>query len=225
SAAVVNAHAMEYMRQGIEIRSQADREAERFLQDKLVELKEKLEKSEIALNDYRREKGIIPGLMSVNGKDAVVLDRLADLSKELTTARIARIGLEAQLQMIKNQHYDSLPAVMGNSLVQTLESQLNDLYGQNASMSNQFKPDYPPLAQLQAKVRETQDRLGAEIDRVVKGIETSYQEATDREDKLQAELDRQRTITLGLNDAAVGYAMLDREVDTNRQLYDSVLKA
>src|SRR5208337_4865479 len=121
SAAVVNAHAMEYMRQGIEIRSQADREAERFLQDKLVELKEKLEKSEIALNDYRREKGIIPGLMSVNGKDAVVLDRLADLSKVLTAARVARIGLEAQLQLIHSKQYDSLPEGVGNSQIVSLE--------------------------------------------------------------------------------------------------------
>ncbi len=53
----------------------------RFLQNKLVEIREELEKSEIALNDYRRRTGIIPGLISVDGKEAVVLDRLKDLSR------------------------------------------------------------------------------------------------------------------------------------------------
>ncbi|MFZ0889467.1 MAG: polysaccharide biosynthesis tyrosine autokinase [Candidatus Binataceae bacterium] len=224
SAAIANAHAEEYIRQGVEIHSQANREAEQFLQEKLVELKEQLQKSEIALNDYRREKGIIPGLMSLNGKDAAVVDRLADLSKVLTAARVARIGLEAQLELIHSKQYDSLPAVMGAAQIQGLESQLNELYAQNASLSNQFKPDYPPLAQLQAKLQETQERLNAEVGRVVQSIESAYQEAQDKENKLEAEMGRERTVTLSLNDAAVQYAILDREVDTNRQLYDSVLK-
>jgi polysaccharide biosynthesis transport protein len=225
SAAVANAHAAEYIRQGIEIRSQGNREAERFLRQKLVGLKEQLEKSEIALNDYRRAKGIVPGLMSLNGKDAVVVNRLEELSRDLTQAQVGRIGLEAQVQLIRQKKYNELPAVMGNTLIQGLEGQINDLYGQQASLADQFKPDYPPLAQLQAKLSETRERLNQEIGHVVQGIEAAYQEALERERKLEAETDSQRTLTLSINDAAVQYAILQRDVDTNRQLYDSVLKA
>src|SRR5712692_2446191 len=53
SARLANVHAHAYIREGIELRTQANAEAERFLRDKLVELKEKLEKSELALNNYR----------------------------------------------------------------------------------------------------------------------------------------------------------------------------
>ena len=84
SAKLANAHAHAYIREGIELHTQANAEAEHFLREKLVELKEKLEKSELALNNYRRDKGIVPGLMSMDGKETVVIDRLSELSKELT---------------------------------------------------------------------------------------------------------------------------------------------
>jgi polysaccharide biosynthesis transport protein len=225
SATVANAYASEYIRQGVELRSQGNREAEHFLHEKLADIKDQLEKSEIALNDYRRDKGIIPGLMVLSGNDAVVVNRLEELSRDLTQAQVTRIGLEAQVHLIHQERYNELPAVMSNALIQGLEGQINDLYSQQASLSNQFKPDYPPLAQLQAKLEETQDRLDGEIDHVVRGIEDQYKEALDREHRLDAEAEKQRALTLSINDAAVQYAILQRDVDTNRQLYDSVLKA
>ena len=116
SARLANAHAHAYIREGIEFRTQANAEAERFLRDKLVELKEKLEKSELALNNYRRDKGIVPGLMSVDGKETVVIARLSDLSRELTAAQVARIGLEAEVDQIKKNQVPQLPAsASGNS--------------------------------------------------------------------------------------------------------------
>jgi capsular exopolysaccharide synthesis family protein len=91
-------------------------------------------------------------------------------------------------------------------------------------MSKQFKPDYPPLAQLQAKKDQVQRDIDEEIHRVTASIVSSYQEAKGKEDKLQNEMDKSRTHALGLNDAAVEYAILQREVDTNRDLYNSVLQ-
>ncbi|MGH7934202.1 MAG: GumC family protein, partial [Candidatus Binataceae bacterium] len=167
SARLANAHVQAYVHQQIEMRSESSQSAQRFLQDKLVEIKEQLEHSEAALNDYRRAKGIIPGLMSLDGKDAVVLDRLSDLSKDLTEAQVAKIGLEAQLQLIQKHQYTSMPAVLNDTVVQELNKQLNALYAEQAGISTQFKPDYPPLARLQARIREVQGALATEINTVV----------------------------------------------------------
>jgi succinoglycan biosynthesis transport protein ExoP len=223
SARLANAHVQAYERQQIEMHSESSQSAQHFLQDKLVEVKEQLQQSEAALNDYRRNKGIIPGLTSLDGKDAVVLDRLSDLSKSLTEAQVAKIGLEAQIQMIDKHQYRSLPAVLNDPLVSSLDKELNGLYADEASMSNQFKPDYPPLARLQARIRQVQGELSTEIDRVVAGIRTAYNEATEKQNELQQEMDRQRQLTLKLNDSAAQYAILQRDVDTNRSLYNSIL--
>ncbi len=224
AARIANAHAEAYIERGVELHSQASRDAEKFLGRKLVELKEQLQKSEVALNDYRRAKGIIPGLMSLDGKDTVVIDRLTDLSKDLTRAQVARIELESQVQLIHNHQYDSLPVVMDDKLVQGMQAELNQLYTQDASLSDQFTAAYPPLAQLRAKESALKTRLNEEIQNSIKGIESSYQQALEQEHELNAEMQNQRTLTMSLNDAAVQYAILQRDVDTYRQLYNAVLK-
>jgi capsular exopolysaccharide synthesis family protein len=224
AAKLANAHAHGYIRLGVELRSQANEEAENFLKERLGELKDSLEKSEVALNDYRRAKGIIPGLISLDGKETVVLDRVSELSKDLTTAQVERIGLEAQVQLINSRKYDSMPAVMGDPAVQAVEGQLTTLEGDYASMAKKFKLDYPPMMQMAARRQELQRRLDAEISRVIAGIQGSFQAASDKEKKLQQEMDKERQQALGLNDAAVEYAILQREADTNRELYENVLQ-
>ena len=224
AARIANAHAEAYIDRGAELHSQASRDAEKFLRRKLVELKEQLEKSEVALNDYRRAKGIIPGLMSLDGKDAVVIDRLTDLSKDLTKAQVERIGLESQVELIHKHLYDSLPVVMDDKLVQTMQGELNQLAAQDASLAGQFTGAYPPLAQLRAKENSLKSELNLEIQNSIKSVESSYQQALEKEHELEAEMQRQRAVTMTLNDAAVQYAILQRDVDTYRQLYNAVLK-
>jgi polysaccharide biosynthesis transport protein len=109
-------------------------------------------------------------------------------------------------------------------MLSDLRSSYNGLSTEYAGMAKQFKPDYPPLAQLQAKRDQMQRDIDAETHRVTASIESAYQEAKGKEDKLQNEMDKSRTHALGLNDAAVEYAILQREVDTNRDLYNSVLQ-
>jgi succinoglycan biosynthesis transport protein ExoP len=224
SARLANAHAHAYIRQGIELHSQANEEAQKFLEQKLVDLKEKLQKSEYALNRYRRDQGIVPGLMSLDGKETIVLDRLTELSKGLTEAQVARLEIEAKVQMIQSHQYDALPEVHEDKMLADLRASYNAMSTEYAGMAKQFKPDYPPLAQLEAKRAQVQRDIDEEIHRVTASIESAYQEAKGKEGKLQEEMDKSRTHALGLNDAAVEYAILQREVDTNRDLYNSVLQ-
>ena len=220
SARVANAHAESYIHKGLELRTQTNEEAQRFLEEKLVELKERVEKSEAALNRYRRDKGII----SLDDKENIVVARLTDLNARLTDAEAERIGLEAQMRSVSQTDYDSLPAVVNNTLIQALKEQLTTLQGQYAQLSTQFKPAYPRLAQLKAQVVDTEQRVQKEIQRVVEGVKTSYLDAEAKEKELRAKMEEQKAITLSLKDDSVQYAILDREADTNRQLYDSVLQ-
>lgn len=224
AAKIANAHAQAFIRQGIRFKSQTNEEAETFLRNKLGELRQRLEDSEIALNRYRREKGIIPGLMSLNGREGVVVDRLTDLSKDLTAAQVKRISLEAQVDMIRRGHYDSLPSVTRNAGIQTLQGQLDTFQAQYASMSKEFTPNYPPVAQLRAKIDRLKESLREQMREQARSIKSAYDAAVEQQTKLQHEMDRQRSLALHLNDAAVKYAILQRDVDTNRQLYNSVLQ-
>ncbi len=113
SARLANAHAQAYIRQGLKFRALANADAEHFLEENLVQLKARVEQSETALNSYRRQKGII----SLDDKENVVVDRLSDLNKRLTEAEADRITLQAQVQLIRQRAYDSLPAVINSPLI------------------------------------------------------------------------------------------------------------
>jgi len=220
AAAVANAHASAYIRQGLEMRSNANEEAQHFLEAKLVELRQRVENSEAALNAYRRDKGIL----SLNGRENLALERLDQLSKRVNEAEAERIGLEASEQTIQQRDFESLPAVIGSELIEKLKQETAAVEEEYAGMAAQFKGGYGPLDQLHSRLEESRSRLSREIKKVVAGIESAYLTAVERERELRTKMEEQKTVVLAQNDAAVKYAILSREVDTNRQLFDSVLQ-
>src|SRR5262249_9081390 len=117
-----------------------------------------------------------------------------------------------------------LPAVIESPLIQALKQQLTTLEGEAAQLAAQFKDDYPRLKQVKAQVEETDRRLRDEIQRVVGGITAAYQTALGKEAELRVKMEEQKAATLQLKDASAEYAVLARDADTNRQLYDSVIQ-
>ncbi len=224
SARLANAHAREFISWGIEINSHQSEDAEHFLEGKLTQVREQLEASEAAVNRYRRDKGIVPGLISVNGKEDVMLSRLNKLSTDLQEAHLQTIALGTQVALIKEGRQDALPAVVGNALVQKLKEQLDDDEAQYATMAGRFKPDYPPMRQLQRKINSTRSILKAEIRNAEAAVQTQFFAAQQRENALQHDLAVEKSYAFGLNDSAVRYLILEREADSNRELYNAILK-
>ena len=220
SARLANAHAFAYVRYGLDLRSQTNEEAIEFLQKKLLELKERVEHSEASLNNYRRDKGII----SLDDKENVVVDRLVDLNKRLTESEAERIGLQAQVHTIQKNNFAALPVINSSPVIQGMKQQLAKYEAEYASLAKEFKPGYPPLDNLKVRLDETRQRLRDEIRNEVKGIESAYAAAKTKEAELRSQMNEQKQATLNLKDSAVQYTILAREVDTNRQLYDSVLQ-
>jgi capsular exopolysaccharide synthesis family protein len=159
----------------------------------------------------------------------VVIARLSDLSKELTNAQVARIGLEAQVDQIRKNQVPQLPSGTGGnsstgSTTPSVKNQLDTAMSDYVAMAKQFKPDYPPMVRAKARIDELQRTYDADMRAYSQGVIASFNAAKTKEAELQEEMSRQRSQALSVNDASVGYAILQREVDTNRELYNSVLQ-
>ena len=222
SAKVANAHVQAFIRQGYERHAESNQEAQHFLENQLVDLEKRIEKSEAALNDYRRARGIVE--FSLDDKDTMVSDRINALNKGLVQAEETRIALQADVEAIKGNDYDSLPAVVSNSLIQNLKVQAAQLEGRYANLANEATLNYPPLAQLHAQLRQVQQREKHEVDRVVASIKTKYSSAVERENELKKDLETEKTNVMSLKDASLKDVVLAREVETNRALYQNVLE-
>lgn len=221
SARIVNAHIQAYVARGVELRAQASASAVRFLKARLADLKTKIETAETALNSYRRERGIIAE--SPDDKAKLIMERLSELTKELTDVQAERIDLEAQVHSLAKTEYSSLPEVLGQPTIQILNEQLAKVESEYASLASEYKPDYPPLEKLVAKRRELEERINGQMRHIANSIQLKYKMAMSREQDLRSEIEAEKTKALALNDASLQDSILARAVDTNRELYKHVL--
>ena len=221
AARITNTHVAHYIQQGLNLRSESRRAAVDFLENQLVQIKQRVQQSEAALNTYRHQKGIVS--FDVEGKYKVPEARMMDLTRSLTEVETRRITAEAQMEEVNAGDYDSLPQVVSNPTITSLKPQVRRLQAQYANLSTAFNGQYPKLAELKAELLEANSSLDREITEVAKSIKRDYQSALDQEKKLRAEIDEEKERDLALNDASLQDAVLQREVETNRDLYKSVL--
>ena len=169
SAKVANAHAQAFVHEIQRLRTTTSAEGQAFLEKRLDELRHRIEHSEAALNQYTRANGLL-GMEEKDGdhqENSLMMERLSDLQKYLTQAESERIGLDAQVALIRNRNYDALPGVMDNELIQQLKGEVASLSATEAGFATQFTADYPRLAQSHAQVVAVKKELGVQLNKIV----------------------------------------------------------
>ena len=220
SQALANTHVESFMRMSLESKFSLTKEAREFLDQKKLELRERLEKAEVAINQFRRAHGVV----SVEKGENIVVDRLIDLNKQLTVARSLRIESESLYRTVENRNNRDLADIMRQGLVQQLKGNIATLEAEKARMGTIFKPDHPKIQDLNQQLNAAQQALTSEISNVVGGIKSSYTAALAKERALQSEAEKQQEDALRLKELGVDYTVLQEEVNANRSLYESVLK-
>jgi capsular exopolysaccharide synthesis family protein len=220
SREVANAHAAAFIRMNLQTRFELTAEARDFLQEKLAELKAKVEKSEQALNRFRESNKIF----SLDKGENIIVDRLMRLNTELTTARAKRIELESLVRTVKRGNERLLSQIINNRYIQQLKDQITALEADYARLATKFKPSYPRLLALQDQLDQARGRLNRELVRIARTIESDHAAALANERALAAELEQERKAALALQKKAVEYRILEREAESDRTLYESVLK-
>jgi hypothetical protein len=203
----------------LENRFELTKDARDFLDSKNSDLKKKLENSEIALNRFRQEHGVV----SMEKGENIVVDRLVELNRQLTLARAQRIEAESLYRSVDNKPAQYLAQVVTQGLIPSLRANLQGLEGERVKLSSTFKPDHPRMIELNQQIAEARRSLNGEISNVVRGIEENYRAARTKEQAMEAEAGRQQQAALNLREVGVEYAVLEEEVKVNRALYENVL--
>jgi polysaccharide biosynthesis transport protein len=214
------AHAATFIRMNLETRFELTKEAREFLEKKLSESKAKVVASEQALQRFRQKHGVV----SLEGNQNIVIERMVDLNKRLTESRARRIELESLLRITKGRNVEYLSEIIDNSLILQLKGRLEGLEAEQARLATIYKPDHPRLVELNQQVSQARRRLNLEINNAVRGIESDYNAARAREAALQAEADSQQQAALDLKDLGVQYAVLQGELNTNHGVLESISK-
>jgi capsular exopolysaccharide synthesis family protein len=216
---VVNAHIENFIEQNFRSRYEATTQASSWLANQLNELKIKVEKSEDARIAYERQNQI----WTIDEKQNITTQRLADLNKELTDAQSERMKKEAIYQMAKSGSLEAVPAVRDSTVLQSLLQKRNDLDAQYAETLNQYGPNFPRVQRLQAQKKELEQLIEREKKNIFNQIENEYRSARQRELLFIEALDKQKAEANQMAERLVQYNILKREAETNKQLYEGLL--
>jgi capsular exopolysaccharide synthesis family protein len=225
AARIANALGEAYIKQNVEFTSTTTREASDFLTQQLAEQRLKLEASEQALQAYRERTDSV----SLEDRQNVVVQRLADLNAAVTRANTARIQKESAYNQVKAAldnpaAIDTVPLILSNPFVQQQKTELATLQRQRAQLSEKLGPNHPDMIKVGVAIQNAEARIQAEVAQIVSSMRSDYEAAMAEERSLTATLNRQKGEAQVLNRTGIEYGALQRDADANRQMFESLLK-
>ncbi len=227
---IANSYAETFIRSSLERRFEANSYARNFLEQRLGTIRARLEQSERQLVAYAQRQGIVT--LNVNSNSSAQggsgseqpLDAvsLMQLNNALQNARAARIAAEQRYRQAEANR--SNMTAMENSTIQELSTRRAQLQAEYQEKLGIFQPDYPQMIQLRTRI----DALGAAIAQEGRNVSSSlrseFESARAQESQLQERVDGLTRNLLSLRERSIQYTILQRDVDTNRALYDALLQ-
>jgi polysaccharide biosynthesis transport protein len=219
AAKIANTTAQTFVSLGQERRIESSSYAKTFLEDQIKQMKVRLEDSERRLNAYSQNKQIL----TLDEKTSVVNQAYIDYASALGRAEQERIKFEALYNEAKRNPEMALHAsdIKAMTQVKDHKARLEIEYQQNLRI---YKPEFPKMLQLKAQIAEADAQIKAELNSLVNVVKGQYESAQAQEAQLRERLNNTRKQVLVNQDNSIDLNLLKREVETNRQLYDSLLE-
>ncbi|HEX6409542.1 MAG TPA: polysaccharide biosynthesis tyrosine autokinase [Sphingomicrobium sp.] len=229
AAQIANAYANAFINSALQRRYESSTYARNFLERQIAKTRGDLEKSERQLVAYAQSQGIIntSGVgEGERGADAGSLQgqSLVALNDALAQATARRVAAEGA--------YRSAAAAGPTSEVtaatQALRQSRAALEAEYQDKRTLMKPDHPEMVSLRSRIEELDRQIARETSNVggsrINGLQAEYRAALSAERALQARVAGLRGQVLDLRGRSIQYTILQREVDTNRALYDALLQ-
>lgn len=222
STRAANALAEGFMASNLEHGFEASAYAKSYLEDRLQELKLKLEDSERELVAFAQKEQII----SSGGETGTLTEQnLGSINAALSKAKEERIRVESRWRQAQSARGTALPAdMLANSGIRSLQEARSKLMAEYQDKLRLYKPEYPTMLQLKGQLDEVDKQIGSEVANIKASIQAEYQAAQGQENLLASQLSGLKVDVLDLQGRSIQYNINKREVDTNRQLYDGLLQ-
>ncbi len=232
----------EYIRFSIERRAFGSQDTLRYLMEEEERMKKNLQKSEAAVAEYKSNTpdalqlgggaastGSQTGAGSSGSRGGIVEDKLQELSTKLTTARSDRMRIESELKQIDEigDNIDALlsvPGIVASPPVVDRKRDVAQLEAQVAMLEQRYKAKHPKMMSARAALDESRDALKRTAMAQPAVLKNTLEQARAAEHNLEIAVQEQEKSALALNKAAIGYQELARQAETDRALYESVLR-
>src|SRR5213596_2294668 len=234
----------EYIRNSIERRASLSEEALRYLLDEEERLKTNLQKSEAGVADYKaknRDALQLGGGTAATGsqqgsgaggggpRGGLVEDKLQDLNNKLTASKAERIRLEGELEQIQQNrdNIDALleiPSIAAAPMVIEAGRTVRQIEASITTYALRYKDKHPKMIAAKASLADAKDKLREAVLAQPAILRNAIEQVKATETSLNRALQDQQGVAIALNRTAIGWQELARQAETDRALYESVLR-
>ena len=228
AAAVPNMLASIYITADLEARTDSTRRAMSFLTEQSASLKTKLGQAEQALQEYReREKIVDAKNVSMSGASRQLDElttALVDARRKRADAEAIQAQVNAAVQSKSGDALETLTVVLRNPQVQRAKEAESDAERRLNEASKRYGAEHPRMVSATVELKTAQEALRRQINSVVQSVPKDLEAARASEAAIERALGQSKTDIQGYNRKEFQLAALEREVQTNRQLYDLFLQ-
>ena len=225
AAEVATALAHAYVKYNLDAKLKGTRDALAWMNEQMGALRAKVEESSAALQNYRLKSGIL----GIQEQRALTAQKTQEVNRAHLEAQTHRLSTEAKWNELKRilkeqASTESLSTSIDDPLIRKLKAELTDLQGQRSKLMQTYRERHPEVIRVDAQIQQLTQRIDTEIQKSLRALETEYKVARAREDSLYGSVNRLRTEGQNLNEKEIQYAALQREAESNQQLYEAMLK-
>ena len=234
AALVANGVADSFINTALQRRYEASAYARNFLERQINKTRSDLEKSERGVVEYAQQQGIINtggGSSSPDGKPQTGSDTNSLQGESLVQLNTALAAATARRVAAEGAYREALgtgPTADVNASVQPLRQQLATLQGEYQQKREFMKPEHPEMVSLQSQINELQRQIATQSAQAssgrINGLLADYRASLSAEHALEARVSQLKGDVINLRGRSIQYTILQREVDTNRSLYDALLQ-
>lgn len=221
---VANQIGQTYLQYQDEIHSASKESTSQWLVDQLEELGKKLESSEQALQTYREDEGIV----DIQGVAGLVSSELTELTSSSLKASKKEDDLKVIYEYIQ-EHKNSyeqlveLTEINGLASYMQLRSSEGQLERKFNELSKRYGPKHPKYIAVNAELTSIRENIRRHVGEIVITIEKNYLAAVEKVKANEARLEKAKQDYLRLSRLKNKFSQLQREVDTNKELYNNYL--
>jgi len=222
---LANSLAEAYIEFNIDNHIDYSRNSFQWMNDQFYEVKKKLEDSERDFINYKEQEK----LFSVEGRQDEILHKIREMNDTYLQVRNKRLELEANYKELKGltalEKDDILRirSLLNNPLINSLYSQLIEAEMEQTKLSKVYKAKHPKMVQASSQRDNIQKKMREEIDKELANIESNIAALTANENVLQQTINDYENDALETNRKQLQYTILQRNVETNQKLHDTLL--
>lgn len=211
-----------YIEHDFDARFRMTQQASEWLNERLADLKVKLDQSEKALQGYREREGLVDSKGVALGGATKTLE---EASQKLVEAKRRRSEAQFAYELVRKgpAYYDQVPEIGRNTAVQRAKETYNDAERRMSEMNERYGKEHPRMVAAESEFKAAKDNLNRVMETAAQQVTKEYESARASENALESAATGARGQIKDINRKEIELSSFEREAQTNRQLYQTFL--